>query len=124
MSWTPDELGRLGRAQELRIAGRRKDGTLRSLVIIWAVVVDGDVYVRSVRGADGAWYRGVQQRHEGRIESGGVAADVRFIDVPADGPVHERIDAAYAAKYRSSPSAVASIVTAAARATTMRVTRD
>ncbi|WP_375387086.1 DUF2255 family protein, partial [uncultured Amnibacterium sp.] len=70
MTWTADELDRLARAQELRIAGRGADDALRRLVIIWAVVVDGEVYVRSVRGADGAWYRGVQHRHEGRIESG------------------------------------------------------
>jgi hypothetical protein len=29
MTWTQDELERIGRASELRIAGRRKDGTLR-----------------------------------------------------------------------------------------------
>lgn len=123
MTWAPDELTRLDRAQELRIAGRRDDGTTRNLVIIWAVVVDGQLYVRSVRGTEGAWYKGVQQQHEGSIHSGGVAASVRFEDVSADDPVQERIDAAYAAKYRSSPSAVASICSTAARATTMQVVR-
>lgn len=121
MVWTPDELERLGRESELRIAGRRVDGTLRRLVIIWAVVADGDVYVRSVRGDGGGWFRGVEQRHEGRIESGGVDRDVRFTDVPADDPVQEAIDAAYAAKYPGSRSSVASITAPKARATTLRV---
>lgn len=121
MGWTSDELTRLGRAEELRIAGRRDDGSLRKLVIIWAVVVDEDLYLRSVRGPEGAWYRGVQQRYEGRVESGGVAQDVRFEDVPADDAVQERIDAAYAAKYPRHPSAVDSIVTPEARGTTLRV---
>jgi hypothetical protein len=124
MTWTPDELSRLDRAQELRIGGRRDDGSLRKLVIIWAVVIDDDLYVRSVRGAEGAWYRGVQQRHEGRIESGGVMADVRFIDLSADDPIQARVDAAYAAKYSPYRTAVESITTSEARATTMRVDRD
>lgn len=67
MTWTADELNRLDRAQELKVAGRRNNGTLRRGVTIWAVVVDGNLYLRSVRGADGAWYQGVQRHHEGRI---------------------------------------------------------
>jgi hypothetical protein len=121
MSWTTDELTALATADELRIAGRREDGTLRRLVIIWAVVVDDVLYVRSVRGPQGAWYRGVQQRREGRIESGGVARDVVFADVPADDDVQQRIDAAYRAKYPGSPSAVDSIISDVARGTTLRI---
>lgn len=124
MTWTTDDLTRLDRAQELRIAGTREDGTRPEPVIIWAVVVDGDLYLRSVRGASGGWYRTVQQRHEGHIDSGGVDADVRFVDVPEDDPVHEAIDRGYATKYRSYASAVAAITTDAARATTMRAIRD
>ncbi|WP_375390142.1 DUF2255 family protein, partial [uncultured Amnibacterium sp.] len=74
-------------------------------------------------GADGAWYRRVQHRHEGRIESGEVEADVRFADVAADDGVQEAIDAAYAAKYPSSRGSVAAINASAARATTLRVER-
>lgn len=121
MTWTADQLHRLARAQELRVAGRRTDGSLRPLVIVWAVVVDGAVLLRSVRGAEGGWYRGVVQLHEGRIESGGVNADVRFTDVPADDPLQDAIDAAYAAKYRAYPGSVESITAAGARATTLRV---
>ena len=58
MTWTQDELERIGRASELRIAGRRKDGTLRRLVIIWAVRVGDAIYARSVHGPDGGWFRG------------------------------------------------------------------
>jgi hypothetical protein len=121
MSWTTDELNRLATADELQIAGRRADGTLRRLVIIWAVVVDDVLYARSVRGPQGAWYRGVEQRHEGRIESGGVERDVVFADVPADDAVQDRIDAAYRAKYPGSPSAVDSIISGIARGTTLRI---
>jgi hypothetical protein len=36
--------------------------------------------VRSVNGRTAAWFRGTQVRHEGRIEAGGVAKDVKFVD--------------------------------------------
>lgn len=120
-SWTADELQRLGDARELRIAGRRQDGTLRDLVIIWAVRVGEDVYVRSVRGPSGGWYRGVLVRHAGRIESGGVERDVVIEELTGDDPVHEDIDAAYAAKYGAGSPSVRAITTGTARATTLRV---
>lgn len=121
--WTTDELDRLGRAGELRIGGRRPDDTLRRLVVIWAVRVDDDVYVRSVRGPSGAWYRGVQERHEGRIESGGVEKDVVFTDIDVTDPINDRIDDAYARKYPGSGSSVDAINAPEARSTTTRVDR-
>ena len=121
--WTTDQRDRLGRAGELRIGGLRADDTLRRLVVIWAVRVDDDVYVRSVRGPSGAWYRGVQERHEGRIESGGVDEDVVFTDIDVTDPVNDRIDDAYARKYPGSRSSVDAINTQEARSTTMRVDR-
>ncbi len=120
-SWTADELQRLGEAQELRIAGRREDGSLREPVIIWAVRLGDDVYVRSVRGPQGGWFKGVLVRREGRVESGGVERDVAFEDVPGSDPVHEDIDAAYAAKYSFGSSSVRAITSDTARATTLRV---
>jgi hypothetical protein len=35
-----------------------------------------DLYVRSVYGRTGAWFRGTQVRHEGHIWAGGVDKDV------------------------------------------------
>jgi len=115
--WTDDELDRIGRADELRVAGRRSDGTLRRLVIIWQVRVDDSVYIRSVNGPDAAWFRGTQVLGEGRIESGGVAKDVVFT---RDDSVDDRIDEAYRRKYGSG-SAVRSITSALASSTTLRV---
>jgi hypothetical protein len=78
-TWTSEELNKIGKAEELQIAPRRSDGTLRKPVIIW-VVRDGDeLYVRSANGRDSAWFRGVQVRHEGRIWAGGVEKDVTFV---------------------------------------------
>ncbi len=55
--WTSDELDRIGGAEELQIAPRRPDGTLRTPVTIWVVRVSDDLYVRSYRGRSGAWFR-------------------------------------------------------------------
>lgn len=115
--WTEDELTRIGEAGELRIAGRRADGTLRRLVIIWQVRIDDRLYVRSVNGPDAAWFRGTQLTGEGRIESGGVAEDVVFT---RDDTEDARIDAAYRAKYGSG-SAVRAITSDLATSTTLRV---
>jgi hypothetical protein len=120
-AWTTEELERLGRARELRIAGRRQDGSLRDPVIIWAVRSGDDVYVRSVRGAAGAWFKGVLVRHEGWISSGGVERDVVVEDVDAADPVNDRIDEAYAEKYGAGSNSVRAITNDAARATTLRV---
>ncbi|MFZ1768463.1 MAG: DUF2255 family protein, partial [Caldilinea sp.] len=78
--WTSDELNRVGNAEELQIAPLRRDGTLSKPVTIWVVRADDDLYVRSYRGRDSGWFRGVQVRHEGRIQAGGVAREVTFVE--------------------------------------------
>jgi hypothetical protein len=116
--WTTDELTRMTRADELRIAGRRSDGSLRKPVVIWMVTLDGELYVRSVNGPDAAWFRGTQVAGLGHITSGGVDKDVAFTRVT---DLHDALDAAYAAKYPQYRSAVESINSATARTTTLRV---
>jgi hypothetical protein len=45
--WTPDELNRISRAEELEIAPQRRDGSLRRPLPIWVVRVGDDLFVRS-----------------------------------------------------------------------------
>ncbi len=120
-TWTSEELTKIETAEELQIASLRRDGTLRKLVTIWVVRVGDDLYVRSVNGRSGAWFRGTQARHEGRIRAGGVDKDVTFVE--ESGPaVNDQIDAAYRAKYRRyAGSIVNSILTPAARSATIRL---
>lgn len=120
MSWTSDELDRIGTAEELEIATLRDDGTLRNPVTIWVVRVGDDLYVRSYRGRAGAWFRGVQARHEGRIWAGGVEKDVSFVE-EADPTVNDQIHAAYRAKYRRYPQYVSPMLTPEVRATTLKL---
>jgi hypothetical protein len=118
--WTRDQLDKIGRAEEIQIAPVGRDGRLRKAVTIWAVRHGDDVYVRSVRGRSGDWYRGTQERHEGRIRAGGVWQDVTFVD--ADHDLDDEVDAAYRAKYRRyAGSILNSVLTPAARSTTIKV---
>jgi hypothetical protein len=71
-AWTSDELSQIGSAGEVRIASLWRDGTLRRPVTVWVVPYGDGLYVRSVRGPDGAWFRGTQTEHEGRILAGRV----------------------------------------------------
>jgi len=118
--WTEDELERIGAAEELQLASVQRDGALRQPVTIWVVRVGDALYVRSYRGRDSAWYRGVQVRHEGRIEAGGVEKDVVFVE-ERDPAINAQVDAAYRAKYRRYPQYVAPLLTDDARATTLRL---
>lgn len=118
--WTSEELTKIGTAEEIEIAGLRRDGTLRTPVTIWIVRLGDDLYVRSVRGHSGAWFRGALARHEGRIWAGGIEKDVTFVE--ESGPaINDQVDAAYHAKYRRYPQYVAPMVTAEVRSTTLKL---
>ena len=118
--WTSEELTKIEAADELEIASIRLDGTLRNLVTIWVVRLGDDLYIRSVNGRTGAWFRGTQVRHEGRIGAGGVEKDVTFVD--ADDGINDQIDDAYRSKYRRyAPSIVGSVLTPGARSATIKL---
>ena len=120
-TWTSDELDAIAAADELRIAPRKPDGTLRGAVPIWVVRHGDDLYVRSYKGGAAAWYQGTQATHAGHIESAGVAKDVTFTD-ETDQALGDALDAAYRAKYRNySASIVDPIVSAKARGATLRL---
>jgi hypothetical protein len=120
-AWTSEELNRVGSAKELEIQSFRRNGTLRNPVTIWVVRAGDDLYVRSWRGRNGAWFRGTQARHEGHIQAGGVEKDVTFVE-EADPEINEQIDAGYRSKYRHhDASYVDPMVAPEARAATIRL---
>ena len=121
-NWTQKDLERIGAANELQLVTFKKDGTLRKPVIIWVVRVGDDLYVRSYRGHEGAWFRHIQRQHEGRISAGGVTKDVTFLDVSDDEALNNDIDAAFQSKYqRYSATYVGPMIAPQARATTLRL---
>jgi len=118
-AWTDGDLAAIGGAGELRIAPLRPDGTLQRPRIIWVVRHGDELYVRSVNGPDGAWFRGVQARHAGHISAGRVEADVVFEE--ADHDLDDAIDEEYRRKYGRTSMAVDHITSADARSTTIRL---
>ena len=118
--WASDELDRVGSAEELELASAKADGTLRTPVTIWVVRAGDDVYVRSVRGRTSRWFRGVEDRHEGRVSAGGVDKDVLFVETDE---ADDEIDEAYRAKYggRYPASYVDPMVSPGVRATTLKL---
>lgn len=119
-AWTADQLTRIGEAEELRLASRRSDGTLRPSTTMWVAAVDGDLYVRSAGGPDRPWYRHALAAGQGRIQAGGIEADVRFADAaPGAQPA---VDAAYDAKYyRYGPAIVGHVTGPASHPVTIRL---
>jgi hypothetical protein len=103
-TWTRDELRKVEAAEELELASVRRDGTLGEAVTIWVVRVDDDLYVRSWKGHNGAWFRGTQVRHQGHIAAGGVEKDVAFV-MESDNDINDRIDVAYRTKYCATADA-------------------
>jgi hypothetical protein len=119
-TWTSDELSKFDAADELEIASLRRDGKLRSPVTIWVVRVGDDLYVRSVNGRTGSWFRRTQVRGEGHVRAGGVERDVGFVEPDRD--IDDQIDAAYRTKYRRyAPSIVNSVLTPEARSATTKL---
>jgi len=102
--WDPVELAAIGAADELRIASRRRDGSLSTSVTIWCVALHGVVVVRSAYGAESRWYRRALARGAGRISAAGIERDVRFQS--GDHFDQELVDEAYRRKYARYPDAV------------------
>jgi hypothetical protein len=120
--WTRHDLERIGAAVHLQLASFKEDGTLRKPVTIWVVRVGDDLYVRAYRGREGAWFRHIQRRPEGRISAGGVTKDVTFVDASSDEALNNKIDAAYQSKYqRYSATYVDPMIAPQARATTLKL---
>jgi hypothetical protein len=118
-AWGSDELSRIEGADELDLASVRRDGTLRNPVTIWVVRHGDDLYVRSVNGRTGAWFRGAQDRHEARMHVGDVEKDVLLVETD---DVNDEIDAAYRTKYRRyAPGIVDTVITQEARAATLKL---
>jgi len=119
--WSENELGRIGRTTELRLASRRPDGSFGRYATIWVVVAGGDVYVRSAYGFDNRWFQRALRSGEGSIEAGGVSREVTFEEPGAEVPAD--VTAAYHAKYdRYGSTIVGTVVSPEAVRSTLRVT--
>ena len=120
--WSKDELGKIALTDDLHIAPYRDDGkTYGTPTWIWSVVVDGALYVRAYNGKSSRWYQASIRQKAGRIIAAGVTNDVSF--EPVEGPINDRIDDAYRAKYKGSPY-LAPMIGAPARSATIRIVQQ
>jgi hypothetical protein len=119
-AWTDDELEAIGGADELRIASRRPDGSIRKFIRIWVVRSGDALYVRSAYGYENPWFQLAVRAGEGRIRAGGVERDVAFEQ--SDRGLDADVTAAYHAKYdRYGPGIVGTVVSAEAERSTLRL---
>ena len=117
-----DEILRLlDETKEVYIETRRDGDSPEHRTIIWVVVVEGEVYVRSVRGPRGRWYREILSNPEGALHVEDDHIPVRA--APAtEGPTVDAVSAAISSKYeRSSPNSTASMVRPDTLPTTLKL---
>ncbi len=101
-TWPGEELKKIAETDDLHISPFREDGvTYGTPTWIWSVAIDDALYVRAYHGQESRWYRAAVREKAGRITAAGMTKEVTFDTV--DGPINDRIDDAYRAKYRGSP---------------------
>jgi hypothetical protein len=98
---TAEALQHLVEVEEIRIGVRHPDGSTRS-VPIWVVQVGDHLYVRSVRGPKGGWYRRLRANPDGEVRDGQHRHRVRAEPVTDAGTI-DQVTRAYESKYGSSP---------------------
>ena len=88
-------------------------------VVIWIVVVDDALFVRSVRGPAGKWFAAVAADGQATLEVGDRQLPVRVVKV-TDRDAIEAVSQAFLTKYATSPYAQ-SIVRADTLSTPLRL---
>jgi hypothetical protein len=119
-TWSNEELGKIAEADDLHISPFREDGVKYGTPTwIWSVVVEDALYVRGYNGQKSRWYQAALRQKAGRIKIAGITKEVEF--EPVDGPINERIDEAYRAKYQGSPY-LSPMIGARSRSATVKIT--
>jgi hypothetical protein len=114
-----DELRKIAEADDLHISPFREDGVTHGTPTwIWSVAVDGALYVRAYNGQSSRWYQAAMRQKAGQITAAGMTKEVTFEAVK--GPINDRIDGAYRAKYRGSPY-LKPMIAARARSATVKI---
>ena len=105
--------------RDLREVAIRTEKHPESAVVIWVVVADDEVFVRSVRGSKGRWYRDLAMGGSATLEFAGRRLAVQALPVTDTGSI-ARASREYLQKYRPSPYAQ-SIVGTEVLPTTLRL---
>ena len=96
-----DTLRELRDVQEVAI---RTEKHPKSAVVIWVVVADDEVFVRSVRDSKGRWYRDLAAGGSATLEFAGRQLAVQAYPASDAGSI-DRVSREYLRKYQPSPYA-------------------
>jgi hypothetical protein len=120
-SFDPDILRLLDDTEEVRIETRRDGDSPEHRTIIWVVVVEGEVFVRSVRGPKGRWYREISSNPEGALHVEEDRIPVRAAPATDEATV-DAVSAAFRSKYQqSSPASTEAMVRPETLPTTLKL---
>jgi hypothetical protein len=120
-SFDAETLGLLDETKEVRIETRRDGDSPEHRTIIWVVVVEGEVFVRSVRGSKGRWYREISSNPEGALHVQGNRLPVRAASA-SEGTTVDAVSAAIRSKYqKSSPASTVAMVRPETLPTTLKL---
>ena len=120
-SFDTETLRLLDETDEVYIETRRNAESSEHRTIVWVVVVEGEVFVRSVRGTKGRWYREISSNPEGALHVGDRRIQVRA--APAtDAPTVDAVSEAYESKYEEAwPGPTAAMVRPDVLPTTLKL---
>ena len=117
----PKSLDALDRTEEVHIETRRDASSPAHETVIWAVVVDGGAFVRSVRGGKGRWYREASANPDVTLRVVDRRVPVRAVP-ETDARTIEKVSGAIREKYGASfPGPTAAMVRKGVLATTLRL---
>jgi hypothetical protein len=120
-SFDAETLRLLEETREVRIETRRDTDSPEHRTIIWVVVVEGEVFVRSVRGQRGRWYREISSNPEGALHLRDDRIPVRAASATEAATV-DAVSAAFRSKYQqSSPASTEAIVRPETLSTTLEL---
>ena len=120
-SFDPDTLRLIDGAREVRIETSRDKDAPAHRTTIWVVTVDGTVFVRSLRGGKGRWYREVSANPAAALHVGDERIPVRAVPVTDDATI-AAVSEAYREKYgRTSPGSTRAMVQPDTLPTTLRL---
>jgi hypothetical protein len=120
-SFDTTTLGLLDETEEVYIETRRGEDAPEHRTIIWVVVTGGEVFVRSVRGAEGRWYREISSHPEGALHVGDTRIPVRAAPVTDDSTI-EAVSDAFRSKYeQSSPASTEAMLRPETLPTTLKL---
>ena len=113
-------IGHIDAAREVEIETTRRSGASRRTVI-WVMTDGSDVYVRSVRGREGRWFRDLLDRPTAFLHVNDERVAVEAV-VADDGAQLDLVDELLRAKYgRTSRASTTSMLRDEVRGTTLRL---